>query len=121
MPKCDFARDIKPKLGRYLQEHLSTQQQAFLCCLKDKGFDIKPTGKKKTIRIKKDGRDYGYINATVIGKHGVFGYKFKSFDHCPEEQVETIDVQFGKCYGVESGWICHWGYGDRKHKKYLTG
>ena len=113
-----------PKLGDYLSEHLSDQQRDPLHRLKDRGFDIVPTGKGNTIRIKKTGRDYGYINSTVIGKHGIFGYRFETFDGkdaCPEELVDKMDDLFSEQYGgAISEWIWHRGKGNRKHKKYLV-
>ena len=110
-------------LGDSLRRHLSAEQQSFLCRLKDKGSDIVTATKQKdTIRIRKVGRDYGYINSTVIREHGVFGYRFGPYDHCPDEFADNIEIEFGERYGygAKNGWICHPGHGNRKHRKFIV-
>lgn len=120
---CDYTKDIMPMLGDFLRGHLSAEQQSFLCRLKDKGFDIVTrTQQKNTIRIRKAGRDYGYINSTVIRERGVFGYKFERYDHCPDKLADSIEIEFGERYGcgAKNGWICHPGHGNRKHRKFMV-
>lgn len=119
-------------LEDFFEANLKPEQKQFLRRLTEAGFKIKYTGpKKQTIRIRKDGYDYGYINKSTISK-GFFGYKFnispllsnrRASDHCPsslvgegnEKNLEAaLEKYFTEKYGFYDGWYLDQNKGTGK-------
>ena len=103
-----------------IRKRLTTDQRTLLHDLENAGFGVVYTGKGQTLRIQKDGRDYGYINSTVIRKGGIYGHRFDESDACPETLIDSINAQFGKPYGFMTGWFCHTDLKYGEPKKYLV-
>ncbi|MBE9176941.1 hypothetical protein IQ225_19310, partial [Synechocystis salina LEGE 06155] len=135
--------DISPEtksqlLEDFFEANLKPEQKQFLRRLANVGFDIKYTGaKKQTIRICKDGYDYGYINRSTISK-GLFGYKFnvspllnnrRSSDHCPSSLVgeggekklaSALENYFTEKYSFYAGWYLDQNKGTGKFYVVIT-
>lgn len=92
--------------------------------LVDHGFTTKATGKAKTIQILRSGKQYGYLDSTVIRRKGVIGYHFgvppflTSTNYVPSGFKEK---EFCRHYGCKTSEIrtdCD-PRERRKHHSYL--
>lgn len=98
---------------------------SFLPILERHSFSLVASGpSKKTIRIFRGGENRGYINSTVIQRHGVMGYHFsrhgRNADACPEHLAEDLIRYFSECYNCEpSAFIVHKGAGSNNGCTYL--
>ena len=65
----------------------------------------------KTIRIMKGGRNYGYINGTVMRRGGIMGYRSPDDDQggyrdgCPAGKVTKAEARFRGLYQAKRGWM----------------
>jgi hypothetical protein len=109
-------------LEDFFEANLKPEQKEFLNRLANANFELERTGQKKqTIRIRKNGYDYGYINKHTMAK-GFFGYRFnlspllnnsRATDHCPSSFVGegdekalkmALELYFEEKYGFYDGW-----------------
>jgi predicted HNH restriction endonuclease len=75
--------------------------------LEQHGFSLILRGKaKRSIRIVRAGKDYGYINPDVIKNRGIFGYHFRlhgrNADACPEHLRSRFVTYFCEQYGIDA-------------------
>ena len=92
-------------LSSYAGRDLSPQVVSLLDLLQRHGFRPIVTGSaNKTVRIYRGQRNVGYVNSTVLGRHGVLGYHFaahgRAADACPEDLVENVIETFVTHYGI---------------------
>ncbi|MEY2983474.1 MAG: hypothetical protein RLZZ568_91 [Cyanobacteriota bacterium] len=121
-------------MNEKLRKKLKPEHFELIERLKKLGFTVEAQKKgAQTLRIKKNGYNYGYINKNTVQKNGLFGYRFnlspfltdqKTFDHCPHSIVGEGDVEnalenyFFKKYGFRDGW--HLEHNKSKGKFYVT-
>jgi len=118
---------INPLRG-YKGPPLPEQVIAFLDFISNHGFQPKVTGNaNKTIRILHRDVDHGYVNASVIQRDGVLGYKFafgdlySGPDACPELPQSEIVKRFCRRYKCDDvDCIIHKGSGSNRHKTHLV-
>lgn len=92
-------------LSSYAGRDLPSQVVSLLDLLQRHGFRAVVTGgANKTVRIHHAQRNVGYVNSTVLQRHGVLGFHFathgRATDACPEELVENIVQTFVTQYGI---------------------
>lgn len=123
-------------LEDFFEANLKPEQKEFLNRLANANFQLERTGpKKQTIRIRKDGYDYGYINKNTMAK-GFFGYRFnvspllsnsRGSDNCPssfvgekdEKTLEAgLELYFEEKYGFYDGWCLE--YNKSRGAFYVT-
>jgi hypothetical protein len=92
-------------LSSYAGRELSPQVVSLLDLLQRHGFRAVVTGgANKTVRIHRAQRNVGYVNSTVLQRHGVLGYHFathgRAADACPEDLVSNVIESFVTQYGI---------------------
>ena len=118
------------ELVGYKGPALTLEQRILQECFEESGGRFVPTTRGRnpkeilTLRLIKNGRNYGYINRTVNGKkvNGLMGYRSKDDgtvgfrDHCLKADVIKAEAQFIKDYGSRTGWKRNPESGPRKWK-----
>ena len=89
----------------YAGRELAPQVTSLIDILRRHGFGVLICGgSNKTIRIHHGERRVGYVNATVLQRHGVLGYHFalhgRAADACPKDLVEKIVEIFVARYRI---------------------
>lgn len=101
------------QMDSYKGGKLGLEHRELQTCFENAGGSFYVTGNaNKTIRLIKGGRNYGYINNTVLKQdRGVMGYRSPDSDKlgfkdaCLAKYYNRAEALFSKRYSTDGGWV----------------